>query len=325
MKKRYNWAILGCGHIAKKMSADLKLLPNACRYATASRSLDKSKAFAHEYGFQKAYGSYEEMLADEQVDIVYIATPHSFHKAHTLLALAAKKAVLCEKAFAINRFEAKEMFEASRRHNAFLMEAFWTRLNPTFQRIDQLVQQETLGKLLTVKADFMFNGEFNPEKRLYNVDLGGGSLLDIGIYPVFFALHFFGLPKEIKTSAHFSSTGAEERINMLLEYEGGQSAVLTSSFGAYSFNDTELCFEQGSLRFGRGVNPRVQIKTPNESKEFQLAHQGLGYQFEAAHLMDCLDKGLIHSPIVTPEFTLELMQLLDQIRLDANIVFPNHD
>jgi len=210
MSKTYNWAILGCGNIAKKFVKELKELPNANLYAASARNFNKAKNFANEFGFERAYGSYQEMAEDPNVDVVYVATPHNFHLEHTLLCLNNKKAVLCEKAFAINSKEVEKMIRASKENNTFLMEAFWVIFRPKFKKVQELIATQNLGKLKFVKSDFMFNGEFDPNNRLYNIDLGGGSLLDIGIYPIFTALTLMGVPDEIKTIPHFSSTGLKK-------------------------------------------------------------------------------------------------------------------
>lgn len=326
MSKKYNWAILGCGKIAKKFSADLKTLPNANLYATASRNFQKATDFAKEFGFKKAYGSYLEMINDTNVDIVYIATPHNFHLEHTLLCLNNKKAVLCEKAFAINSKEVEQMIAASKENNTFLMEAFWTIFQPKFKKILKIVRSNELGRLKFIKSDFMFNGEFNPKNRLYNIDLGGGSLLDIGIYPVFSSLVLFGIPDNIKTIPHFSQTGSEESITMIFGYKNGSTAILSSSFAANCKNETELCFENGFLKIDRFLNsPILMNKNGNVSNPTYEKEIKLGYHREAAHVMECLDSNLIESNILPLSFSLSLIRLLDRIRKDANIIYPNHD
>jgi len=324
--KKYNWAILGCGNIAEKFTTELKELPNANLYATASRNLDNAKNFAAKFGFEKAYGSYQEMVEDPNVDAVYIATPHSFHLEHTLLCLNHKKAVLCEKAFAINSKEVNQMIAASKENNTFLMEAFWVIFRPKQLKVKEIIASENLGKLKFVKSDFMFNGEYNPKNRLYNLDLGGGSLLDIGIYSIFTALMFLGSPDEIKTLAHFSPTGSEESISMLFGYKNGATAVLTSSFDSEFKNESELCFEHGIIKYDRFSKDPILLIKDGETREFPFENgPNLGYQFEAIHLMECLDKGLKESPILPLSTSLELMNILDKVRKDAGIVFPNHD
>lgn len=329
MGKTFNWAILGCGKIARKFSSDLKLLPNAKLYATASRNLKKSQDFAAEFGFEKAYGSYNEMLEDESVDVVYIATPHSFHHRQTLMCLEKKKAVLCEKAFAINKNEAQEMINAARKNNTFLMEAFWTMFQPSFNQAMEILKSGDLGKLKVVRSEFAFNAPNDPGKRLYNVELGGGSLLDIGIYPVFAALSSLGKPDIIKSFADFATTGSEESISIIFKYKNGEMANLTSSFSSFSPAQTEYWCESGYLVLHpRWFTPTdiTVFKKDEEVKRIKSAHsQGWGYQYEAAHVMECLDEGKIESNRMTWQMSLDLMETLDRIRIDAGIYFPEHD
>jgi predicted dehydrogenase len=279
--------------------------------------------------FEKAYGSYEEMVNDPEVDVVYIATPHSHHREHAMLCLNHKKAVLCEKAFAINRHEAEEMVQCAKSNRTFLMEAFWTMFQPSFRKAMEILQSGELGELKHVRSDFAFNGPYDPQKRLYNIALGGGSLLDIGIYPVFAALTSLGKPEELKTIADFSPSGAEETISMLFKYPDGRMASLVSSFASFSPVQTEYWCENGylvlntrwhaptSITVGRAGG---QVDTwPSEHKE------GFGYQYEAEHVMNCLDDGRIESDMMTWQLSLDLMETLDRIRKDAGIVFPEHD
>ncbi len=329
MSKIYNWAILGCGRIAGKFASDLKLLPNANLYAAASRSIENAQQFANEWDFEKAYGSYLEMLNDPNVDAVYVATPHSHHYEHTLLCLNHKKAVLCEKAFAMNLNEVNEMVTCAKQNSTFLMEAFWTMFQPSFTKAMEIVNSGELGALKIVRSDFAFNAPFIEDKRLYNTSLGGGSLLDIGIYPVFAALTSLGVPKSIKTFADFSPTGSEESINMMFKYDGGEMANLTSSFATHSPIQTEYLCEKGYVV----LNPRwftptdITIwKEGGEVSTIESKHrEGFGYQYEAQHVMECLDAGLIESPKMTWEISQNLMEILDRIRIDAGIFFPEHD
>ena len=327
--KKYNWAILGCGHIANKFINDLKLLPNANLYATSSRDLQKAIEYRNKYGFEVAYGTYSEMVNDPKVDAVYIATPHAFHREHAMLCLNQKKAVLCEKAFAINKNEVEEMIACAKENNTFLMEAFWTKFQPSFIKAMEILKTGELGKLQIVRSDFAFNAPFIEERRLYNVNLGGGSLLDIGLYPVFAALTSLGKPDLIKTFAHFCSTGSEESISMIFKYAGGEMANLTSSFASHSPTQTEYWCEKGYMI----LNPRwymptkiTVVKNGEEPQHFNSDHfEGTGYQYEAAHVMKCLDEGKIESDMMTWQTSLDLIETLDRIRIDAGIFYPEHD
>lgn len=326
MSKTYNWAILGCGKIARKFATDLQLLPNACLYAAASRSKENAETFASELGFEKAYGSYEEMVNDPNVDVIYIASPHSHHCEHTLLCLNHKKAVLCEKAFAMNSREVNLMIETAQKNNTFLMEAFWTRFQPSFLKVMEIIRSGELGALKMVRSDFAFNAEYNPEKRLYNVDLGGGSLLDIGIYSIFMALMALGKPSAIKTMATFCPTGAEETIMMSFQYPAGEIASLVSSFASHSSTQTEFSFENGFVRLNRRFyTPTTLTYWKNWEEEKTIAFDkgpGSGYELEAAHVMECLDAGKTESDLMPLSLSYDLMETMDRVRKDAGIVFP---
>ena len=328
--KRYNWAILGCGRIAAKFSSDLKLLPNANLYAAASRDLERAQQFAVDNGYAIAYGSYEELVANPNVDVIYVATPHSHHHEHAMLCLKHKKAVLCEKAFALNSREVSEMIACAKENNTFLMEAFWTRFQPSFLKAMEILNSGKLGALKIVRSDFAFNAEFNPEKRLYNIDLGGGSLLDIGIYPVFASLITLGKPSEIRALADFCSTGAEESILVSLKYPGGQMASLSSSFACHSSIETEFWCEKGIIKLNRRwfTPTTVSVWHADTMKEEKLEIEesnGAGYDLEAAHVMQCLNEGKTESEMMPLSFSADMMEILDSIRKDAGIVFPKHD
>lgn len=328
--KRYNWAILGCGKIAAKFAGDLKLLPNANLYAAASRDLERAQQFAVDNGFAVAYGSYEELVSDPNVDVVYVATPHSHHHEHAILCLNHKKAVLCEKAFALNSKEVKSMIQCAKDNNTFLMEAFWTRFQPSYIAALEIINSGKLGELKIVRSDFAFNAEFNPEKRLYNVELGGGSLLDIGIYPVFAALSTLGKPSEIKTLADFCSTGAEESILMSFKYPNGKMASLSSSFACHSSIETEFWCEKGIVKLNRRWFTPTTVSvwyadTMTEEKIPIEVSEGAGYHLEASHVMKCLDEGKTESDKMPLSFSADMMEILDWVRKDAGIVFPKHD
>ena len=330
MNKTYNWAVIGCGKIAGKFSSDLKLLPNANLYAAASRDLSRAQSFADNFGYEKAYGSYKEMVADPKVDIVYVATPHSHHLEATLLCLNHKKAVLCEKAFAINSDQVQQMIDCSKKNNTFLMEAFWTRFTPGFNKALEIAKSGELGKLKMVQANFCFKADNDPEKRLYNLKLGGGSLLDIGIYPVFASLITLGKPTDIKTMTQFSETGIEESILINLKYDGGEMASLVSSFACFSSTQAEFNCENGYIRLDKRWHHPNQIsiwkKGDEQEKTLHFSHDpGTGYQYEAEHVMKCLDEDKTESDLMPLSLSLDLMEILDKVRQDAGIIFSEYD
>lgn len=206
------------------------------------------------------------------------------------------------------------------------MEAFWTRFQPAFLRMMEFIQQQELGEARMMRSDFAFNGPYDPQNRLYNLNLGGGSLLDIGIYPVFAALQAFGRPDIIKTVADFSQTGSEESIAILFQYEDGRIASLQSSFAAHSLTQTEFWCQEGHIRTSRdGIgNTILEIwEKGKKSEEIDYTYPDLlGYHLEAAHVMECLDQGLTESPLLPLSFSHLLMETLDRIREDAGIKFP---
>jgi predicted dehydrogenase len=328
MKKKYKWGILAAGKMSAKFTRGLKLLDNVELCAVGSRDLQRSKNFAGEFGFKKFYGSYEELAADNEVEIIYIASPHSFHYEHTLLCLKNKKAVLCEKAFALNSRETDAMINEAAKQNVFLMEALWPQFQPIYLKTKEILQSGEPGKIIHLHARFSFQAPFNPSDRKFNLSLGGGSLLDIGIYPVIDALYFMGVPDEVKAIASFSETGSEDSISVIFSYKDGRMATLYSSFRTLAGIGCDLLCENGNLHFSRGrdMSQRLNVElNGKDTEEYSLLPDGMGYQYEAAEVMKCLDEGKHESDIVPLSFSRDLMSTLDRIRHSAGIVFPGRD
>ncbi len=225
----YNWGILGTGYIAHKMAEALSFVPQAKLYAVGSRNIQTALDFAGKFKVEKSYGSYEELVNDPDVDIVYIATPHNLHYENTIMSLENGKHVLCEKPFAVNGSEVQRMIETARKNNLFLMEALWTRFLPHLIRAKELVDTGVTGKIRLIKADFGINVPFNPLHRLYNKKLIGGSLLDLGIYPVFFSLLFLGKPEKITATAGIGSTDVDYNCSISFGYRDETLSVMYSS------------------------------------------------------------------------------------------------
>jgi predicted dehydrogenase len=324
-RKIYNWGILGCGKIAGKFSRDLKNLPNARRYAASARELEKASAFAQEFGYEHAFGSYRELAQDANVDVVYIATPHSHHEEHAILCIEHGKAVLVEKAFALTARQAARMIDAARHNGVFMMEAFWTRFQPSFRFAREVLDSGLLGPAHLMRSEFCFHSPVDPESRLYNLELGGGALLDIGVYPVFWSQQIFGQPEEIHTSADLAPTGADRSIAMTFKYHGGKIAQLASSLAVCSDTQTEIWCEKGFLRVRRidpsNVSVTVSVKGEAATEKVFSLNGAFGLYLEAEHVMDCLDKGLTESPELPLSFTLDQMKLLDRIREQAGIMY----
>ena len=328
MKKRYKWGILAPGKMAAKFTRGLRILENAELYAVGSRDINRAKKFAEDYGFEKYYGTYEELAADPDVDIIYIASPHSSHHDQAILCLKNRKAVICEKAFALNSREVNEMIREAKARNVFLMEALWPPFQPFYKKACEILDSGILGKIIHLHAFFSFNPPFDPADRKFNLSLGGGSLHDIGIYPVIDALSFLGVPDEIKATALFGETGSEESVSTICKYNDGRMATLYSSFKTNTGIGCDILCEKGNLTVSRGrdMNQRVILGLHGQEKEtFVYSPPALGYHWEAEEVMKCLDKGLSESPVVPLSFSSNLMNTLDRIRDSAGIVFPGED
>lgn len=325
MKKKYKWGILAPGKMSAKFTRGLKLLDDAELFSVGSRDVNRAKQFAAEFGFRKAYGSYEELAADSETEIIYVASPHSYHREHTLLCLKNGKAVVCEKAFALNSMDAAEMIDEAARQKVFLMEALWPPFQPLYRKTKELLDSGDLGKVIHLSARFGFQAPFNPSDRKFNLSLGGGSLLDIGIYTVIDALWFLGVPDDITAKATFSETGSEDSISIIFGYNDRRMATLYSSFRTAAGIGCDILCEKGNLLFSRGRDMSQKLSVAvngKENEDYSLLPEGMGYQFEASEAMKCLGEGRLESTIVPHAFTLDLMKTLDRIREAAGIVFP---
>ena len=324
--RTYNWAILGLGTIARKFAQDLALVPQARLHAVASRSAAKAQAFAAEFGVPHAVGSYEELLAVPGIDVVYIATPHSEHYAHTLLCLRAGLPVLCEKAFAQNAGQAQEMVRVAQAGRVFLMEAFWTRFFPAIAQALALVQAGRIGEVKHLVADFGFATPYQPAGRLFNPALAGGSLLDIGVYPLFISKLFLGVPQAVGAVATLAPTGVDLSCALALAYPGGTTASLFSTLAADTDNRCVLYGTKGKLqllgRFHAPTGVQVQLAGQEVPQVFPAPTPGIGYHYEAAHVQACLAQGLAESPLLPLDFSLQLMQQLDAVRRQIGLRYP---
>lgn len=322
MSKTYNWGIIGLGRIAHKFAQDLQRLPNARLWAVAATSADRAAAFAGQYNAPHHFGSYEELVNVPDLDIVYIATPHVLHKDNTLLCLQHKIPVLCEKPFAMTQAQAQLMVQAARQNDTFLMEAMWSRFMPTIRQALAWIKEGRIGRVHAVKADFGFRAAYEPEGRLLNKALGGGALLDIGVYPAFLALLVLGYPTQIKALATLGPTGVDEELGAVLKYEDGKLAHLHTSIRAKTKTEAFIYGDEGVIHLHSRWHEPSTMSLIIEGQRPELLnfdYNGLGYHYEAAEAMKCLDQGLREHPDLTLDFSLQLMQLLDDIRKEAGV------
>ena len=325
MKTNYNWGIIGLGKIARKFAIDLQSIKNANLKAVASRSLQKAEAFAEDFYADKFYGSYSELINDPDVDIVYIATPHVFHKDISIECLKAKKAVLCEKAFGMNTTEVEEIIATAKAEDVFLMEALWTHFVPHYQYVLKLIEKKKYGKIKSLTADFGFKAPYDENKRLFNKDLGGGSLLDIGIYPVFAAMTLIGMPDKIEAVAKMSETGVDSRCSITFKYKNGAIANLKSTFLKQTPTECIIEFEKATVKLTERFHEppsTVEITQKNkEKKVIEFPVETLGYNYEAIHVQKMLAQKRKESTVMTFEKSLNLISLLDKIRKDIGLSY----
>ena len=325
MKKAYNWGIIGTGAIARLFTQGLQALEQARLYAVGSRDLKTARAFASQWQIQRAFGSYRAVFEDPAVDVVYIATPHSFHCENVRAALEAGKHVLCEKPFTINARQARDLIELARQQQLFLMDAMWNRFQPWQTMVRSILDQKLLGDLLHLKADLSFHFPFDPQHRLFNPVLGGGSLLDLGVYPIALASLFFGKPEEILSRVHECATGVDDQVSMLFGYSSGATALLGCSSRFNSLKNTTLHGSKGYLEI-HGMIGRPQALTLHlngeEARRIETPTAVNGYHYEGQAVMDSLDQNHIEHPLMPLDETLEIMETLDLIRRQTGVVYP---
>lgn len=324
MQEEIRWGIVGPGNIAHTFAKDLGKVGGGSLTAVASRNMERAKEFASEYGAPNAYGSYQELFESDSVDVIYIATPHTSHCELTLEALSHKKAVLCEKPMGINKQQVDRMVSAAREADVFLMEALWSRFNPAIQKAKHLIDEGVIGKLEYLYADFGFYAlDRDVNGRLLNPDLAGGSLLDIGIYPIFLSYLLFGMPQRIKASSRFYKTGVEIQTSMLFEYEEAQ-ALLYSGLTSKSEMKAEISGQEGTLF----LHPRwheaqgYSLERDGGITHVDLPTVGKGYSHEIEEVHTCLATGKKESALWSLQNSQDLVSLLDAVRKETGITFP---
>lgn len=323
--KTVKWGILGIGNIAHKFVEALNSIDFAEIVAVGSRSMERADAFAKQYGIENAYGNYDGLVNNPEVEIIYVATTHPSHKDCVLMCLKAGKAVVCEKPFTINAKESEELIKYARQAKLFLMEAMWTRYLPAIKKVREIVDSKIIGEINLVKADFGFRCDWNPKSRILNPDLGGGALLDIGIYIISFASMVFKTqPIKISSMAHIGETGVDEEFSCILGYKEGKMAVLTGAIRTNTPHDAWIIGTKGRIFIpdfwhatsiliyldGRDVE---KLEIPTDSAEFS---------YEALEAMRCLREGMLESDIMPLDETLSIMQTMDQIRAQWGLKYP---
>ena len=330
MGKTIRWGILALSNISRKFTADLALVPDAEVLAVGSRSLERAQAYAAELDIPRAYGSYEELVADPDIDVVYISSPHTQHYKHALLALQSGKAALVEKPFAMNADQAQHMVEVAKENSVFLMEALWSRTHPASIEMTRRIREGQIGDVRVVNAYLAPIGSF-PDRRSQQPELGGGILLECGVYPLSIAyqvLADLGEPAEVRAWGQLDDRGIDQATSMVLQYASGPTAVLASSFVmGMSHGHPAHAYISGTTGW---VDVPRQIHWMNEFTIYRAGHDpekvtfepvGNGYSEEAAEVVRCLQAGKLESDLVPLVGTLITMRILDRIRREIGLVY----
>lgn len=325
--EKIRWGILGTGSIAHKFADGLSVLPDAELVAVGSRTQEGANKFAGEFGVARPHGSYEALAADPDVDVIYIATPHPYHLANSVLCLEHGKHVLCEKPVTVNGRQLEEVLAAAHRANRFFMEAMWMYFTPNVCKAEELVRNGAIGKLRMVQANFGFATDQEETGRLLNPELAGGSLLDVGIYPIALASLFFqGPPARIQSDWQRAHTGVDAQAAMLFSYEGGGLATLTSAVVTDTPYDAWLMGETGMIKLHApfwGRCPGFTLIRPDKEDEyFGVELRGNGYDYEAEHVGLCIREGRLESPRVPHAKSREIMATMDTIRAQWGLSYP---
>jgi predicted dehydrogenase len=320
MSEPLRWGVIGAGGIAAVFAADLELSDSGRVVAVGSRDLARAEAFAERFGIPNRHGSYEALVADREVDAVYVATPHPMHRADAELALRAGKPVLVEKPFTVNAAQARELVALARERDLFLMEAMWTRFLPHVARIREMLAEGALGDIVTVIAD---HGQWfveDREHRLFAPALAGGALLDLGVYPVAFASMVLGQPTEILSMVTPAFTGVDATTSMLLRYGGGAHAVLTCTLSAKSPTRATIVGTRARIEVEGDFYAPSQftlIGRDGEQVSFDGRSDGRGLRFEADEVARCLREGLLESPLMPLDESVAIMETMDAVLAGA--------
>ncbi len=325
MADKIRWGIIGTGNISSQFARGLAVLPDAELVAVGSRARASAEAFAAKFDVPHRHASYEALARDPDVDAVYVGTPHSLHRANSMMCLQAGKAVLCEKPFAINAAEAEEVINLAREKGRFLMEAMWTRFLPLTKKVRELLATGEIGPVQMLAADLGFRARFDPKHRLFDPELGGGALLDVGIYPISLASMIFGSPTRIASMAHMGQTGVDEQAAVTLGYEEGQLAVLYTSIRTTTPKEAILMGTKGQIRIHAPmfVPSKLTLSVDGQDDQvIEMPFTGNGYNYEATEVMNCLRAGRLESELIPLDETLSIMRTLDAIRAQWGLKYP---
>lgn len=325
LKDDIRWGILGPGRIAHSFAEAMKYVEGGVIHAIAGRNLQTTTSFAEQYGISKTCQSFEELLSDPDIDIIYISTPHNMHYKHIKLCLMAGKAVLCEKPLTVNAKQSKELFDLAREKKLFLMEAVWTRFLPVYQDVRNWLDNGLIGDVKLMTSTFGFRAPFNPQDRLFNPDLAGGALLDIGVYTLSVSQW---VKRKHSSSFHvgaqMSPTGVDAMTSITLKYDDHSISQMTVSFLVDASNEFMIYGDKGSIciksPFWSATQAVLICDTQTEKADRPFISTGFEYEIQEAQ--DCFSKGLLESSEIPWSDTLATMETMDSIRSDINLTYP---
>jgi dihydrodiol dehydrogenase / D-xylose 1-dehydrogenase (NADP) len=323
--RKFNWGIIGPGRIANQFADGLKVIDDAALYAVASTHLDRANAFAAQHGGEKTYDNYEALVSDPQVDAIYIATPHRFHLDRALLCLKAGKPVLCEKPLTVNAAEARQLIDAARANHVFLMEALWTRHLPIYQQIREWLDAKSIGDLRLLVSTFGWNVPKAGDDRWYSPELAGGTLLDMGVYPIAVSQWVMGqTPRAFSVQSVVSETGVDELTAGLLKYDNGVISQFHSGFVHDGVNDFYIYGSTGHIRIHAAYWAATQatLSVNGQTTTASRPFRGGGFEYQTEEVMRCIRAGLIESPVMSHAHTLANLELMDQMRAQIGVKYP---
>lgn len=327
MHSTIKWGIISTGHISNKFAKALAILPEAELVAVASRDLKSANEFAKTYNIPKAYASYQELANDPDIDVVYIGTPHTFHLENSVMCMQKGKSVLCEKALTINSKEAREMVRVAREENVFLMEAMIPRHVPLLKKVIKWIKEGRIGEVRMVKASRCARGEFSDEARQLNPKLGGGSLLDVGVYVISFASQILGKPAvECLGLSHIGEYGSDEQGVAILKYDKGEIADLSFALRTAAVNEAYILGTEGYIKVDDVFAVPTKASLFINKEEVDTIEEpiiGNALNYEAEEVMRCLKAGLKESPLMPLDESIQIMETMDKIREPWNLRYSN--
>jgi predicted dehydrogenase len=319
------WGIVSTGRIARTMASDLRLLEDALLTAVSSRSVQRAQAFADEFGVERAYGAIDDLLADDDIDVVYVATPHAQHAPVVSAALEAGRAVLCEKTFTTSLTDTTDLAQRARDLRIFCMEAMWTRFTPVVTRAREIVAGGGIGAVRTVIADLGFVAPQDRRHRLWDPEAGGGALLDVGVYPVAFAQMVLGEPDTVVVHGSLNRDGVDAEAGLLLGWDGGARALLDASFIAPSSGAATIVGTAGRLDIAPQFHHPTKMAHTKEDgsvQVYELEHEGRGYVPMLREVQDCLRDGRTESEVMPLGDTVAIMRTLDRALRLLGVKYP---